>query len=224
MTDTVWADVSEHNGRPVDLTYPHRALAYRSNDGTYTDALFHANDTAAGRLLARRQLALTVVYFVWRTNWQQTLATLKQQLGTAHRPRTAVMIDVESWNGQIRGDHSSDLNATRAALRVWLTSLRPRWQQRRPFAAVFRSWDRRRVIGYGNVYDLRAIWPDSGDTRFVVASYGSVPTYPGMIAHQYTDTGSCAPWGHPVDLNSADGVGPRRLARRLGLGGLRWTL
>lgn len=81
----------------------------------------------------------------------------------------AVMIDVESWGGQISGDQSAGINAAYREVGGYVGSTA-------------------KVIGYGNVGDLNRLWPTKPDgIRLVVASYGSNPPYPGKVAHQYTD-------------------------------------
>ena len=85
--------------------------------------------------------------------------------------------------------------------------------------------DRRRVIGYGNTGDLNALWPTKpAGVRLVVASYGRLPVYGGMIAHQYTDGsgfGGGLPEGAPpwatCDMNAANGYTPTAFAAALGI-------
>jgi hypothetical protein len=195
--DTLWADVSEYQSL-VDDRYPHPVLAIRACDGTYRDKKFAQNYAWALNALESGKLSVLIVYIVYRSNWAQGLATLKDLVGVPHQ-RMAIMIDVESWGGQIKGNQSLGLNALHAELATWLG-------------------DPRRVIGYGNVADLRALWPfQPSGLRHVVASYGSVPSYPGMLAHQYADNAACDPFG-PCDGNSADGLDPAALAAALGLG------
>ena len=69
--------------------------------------------------------------------------TLKDLVGQPH-PRMAVMIDVESWQGQITGNQSDGLNKAYQAIADWLG-------------------DRRRVIAYGNRGDLNSLWPYKPD-------------------------------------------------------------
>jgi Peptidase family M23 len=168
VTDTLYADVSEWQ-RPVDDSYPYRVIAIRSNDGTYRDKNWASNYTWCKRRCDENALVFFIVYFVWRQNWQQTVDTLKNRVGQPH-PRMAVMIDVESWQGQIIGNQSDGLNKAYRAVADWLG-------------------DRRRVIAYGNRGDLNSLWPYKPvGLRIVLASYGSNPGYPGKIAH-HTPTG-----------------------------------
>ena len=201
--DTLFADVSEWQ-RPVDDSYPYRVLTIRSNDGTYRDKDWAANYAWCRAAADSGKLAFFIVYFVWRPNWEQAVATLKSQVSEPH-PRMAVMIDVESWNGQIVGDQSAGINAAFEDIATWLG-------------------DRRRVIGYGNTGDLNVLWPNKpAGVRLVVAGYGKLPTYPGMIAHQYTDGqgyGGGLPEGAPpfgnCDMNAANGLTATAFAAALG--------
>jgi hypothetical protein len=205
VTDTPYADVSEWQ-RPVDDSYPCRVIAIRSNDGTYRDRNWASNYAWCKRRCDEDVLAFFIVYFVWRQNWQQTVDTLKDLVGQPH-PRMAVMIDVESWQGQIIGNQSDGLNTAYWAIADWLG-------------------DRRRVIAYGNRGDLNSLWPYKPDgLRIVLASYGSNPDYPGKVAHQYTNgegyggglPEGCPPFGKCC-MDSADGLTPEQYAAACGIG------
>ncbi|AYQ98517.1 lysin A [Mycobacterium phage Reptar3000] len=202
--DTLYADVSEWQ-RPVDDSYPYRVLCIRSNDGTYRDKNWSINYQWCKRAVDDGRLAFFIVYFVWRPNWRDAVATLKSQVGEPH-PKMAVMIDCESWGGQISGNQSAGLNAAFDEIAAWLG-------------------DRRRVIGYGNRGDLDRLWPQKPDgMRIVLAAYGSNPDYPGKIAHQYTDgqgyggglPEGASPFGN-CDMNSADGYTATQFAAALGI-------
>lgn len=202
--DTLFADVSEWQ-RQVDDSYPYRVLTIRSNDGTYRDKNWAQNYAWCKASADSGRLAFFIVYFVWRPDWQNAVATLKSQIGQPH-PKMAVMLDVESWEGQIRGNQSAGINAAFEDIAQWLG-------------------DRRRVIGYGNSGDLNALWPTKpAGVRLVVAGYGNNPEYPGKIAHQYTDGqgyGGGLPEGAPpfgnCDMNSADGLTATEFAAALGI-------
>ena len=202
--DTLYADVSEWQN-PVDDRYPYRVLCIRSNDGTHRDEKWAANYAWAKKACDDGRLAFFIVYFVWRPNWREAVATHRDLVGEPH-PKMVTMLDVESWSGQIRGDQSDGINAAFDQLADWLG-------------------DRRRVIGYGNVGDLNALWPRKpAGVRLVVAGYGSNPPYPGKIAHQYTDGqgyGGGLPEGAPpfgnCDMNSADGYTATQFATALGI-------
>jgi hypothetical protein len=92
-------------------------------------------------------LAFFIVHFVYRPNWQQTVDTFTSQVVTPH-PKMAVMIDVESWGGQIRGNQSAARQFAAACgvapvLPVELAARQRRLQlPARPDAAV-RRLDRR---------------------------------------------------------------------------------
>ncbi|WP_237075618.1 glycoside hydrolase family 25 domain-containing protein [Mycobacteroides abscessus] len=205
--DTLYADVSEWQV-PVTDAYTdagYRVLCIRSNDGTYRDKDWANNYPWCKRAVDDGRLAFFMVYFVWRPNWRDAVSTLKSQVGQPH-PKMAVMIDVESWGGQIRGDQSAGINAAFEEIAAWLG-------------------DRRRVIGYGNTGDLDSLWPTKPEgVCLVVAGYGKLPTYPGMIAHQYTDGqgyGGGLPEGAPpfgnCDMNAANGRTASAFANMLGI-------
>lgn len=200
MPDTLFVDSSEFQRCPLDDSYPYQFASFRACDGTYRDQKFAANHAWAKRAADSGRIAGFIVYCVWRPNWQDTVATLKAMVGAPH-PRMAVMLDVESWGGQITGDRSAGINAAREAVIAWL------------------GGNRKRVIGYGNAYDLTSLWPDRKDARIILANYSANPEFPGKIAHQFTSSATVAPFGHPVDLNSADGYTPEGFAAALGLTG-----
>jgi hypothetical protein len=204
VTDTLYADVSEWQ-TGVDDSYPYPVLCIRSNDGTYRDHQWDNNYGWCRRSADSGRLTFFIVYFVWRPNWQQTVDTFKDQVGTPH-PKMAVMLDVESWGGQIRGDQSAGVNAAYHAVGEFVGSTA-------------------KVIGYGNVGDLNTLWPHKPPgIRLVVAAYGRNPTYPGKVAHQYTDGsgyGGRLPDGAPPfgysDMNSADGLPANEFAHLCGM-------
>lgn len=197
MADTLFADVSEFQV-PVDDRYPYKFLSIRSNDGTYQDRHFAQNYAWAKQALASGRLTGLIVYFVWRTNWQDAVTTHTSMCGARPLPKQVTMIDVESWNGQITGDQSTGLNAAREALVKWY------------------GGDKRRVIGYGNAGDLASLWPKRGDIGIVLANYSGNPGFPGKVAHQFADDHSTPPFG-PCDINSADGRSPAQFAAQLGV-------
>lgn len=204
MADTLYADVSEWQ-TGVDDSYPHRVLSIRSNDGTHRDRRWATNYRWCRRNADTGRLTFFIVYFVWRPNWRETVATFKDQVREPH-PKMAVMLDVESWGGQIRGDHWAGINAAHREVAEFVGSPA-------------------RVLGYGNVADLDTLWPrKSPGVRLVVAAYGHNPPYPGKVAHQYTDGsghGGGLPEGAPpfgnCDMNSADGLGPVDFAQACGI-------
>ena len=205
MADTLYADVSEWQVG-VNDSYPYPVLCIRSNDGTHRDRRWVNNYGWCLRNVDSGRLTFFIVYFVWRPNWQQTVDTFKDLVGTPH-PKMAVMLDVESWGGQIRGDRSAGINAAYDAVGAFVGSTA-------------------KVIGYGNVGDLNSVWPTKPPgIRLVVAAYGRNPQYPGKVAHQYTDGsgygGGGLPEGAPpfgrCDMNSADGLTAEEFARACGI-------
>lgn len=195
--DTQWADVSYYQSVVTDA-YPYRVLAIRSNDGTYKDPRFAANYAWALDAMNRGRLDILIVYTVYRTNWSQTASIHTSMLGTSH-PGVVSMIDVESWSGAISGNQSAGINGMVAQI------------------AAFHGGNRLRVIGYGNTGDLNSLWPQKpAGMRLVVAAYGSNPSYPGKVAHQYSDSVVTAPFG-ACDINSADGMSVADLQAAFGL-------
>jgi hypothetical protein len=197
MADTLFADIS-HYQVPVDNRYPYKFLSIRSNDGTFQDRHFAQNYAWAKGALASGRLTGLIVYFVWRPNWQDAVRTHINMCGGRPHPKQVTMIDAESWGGQIKGDQSAGLNAARAELVKWY------------------GGNKRRVIGYGNGGDLRALWPNRGDIGIVLAAYGSNPSFPGKVAHQFSDRQVTPPFG-ACDINSADGRTPAQFAALLGI-------
>jgi hypothetical protein len=200
MPGPLWADVSEYQCVVTD-NYPHPVLAIRANDGTYVDKNFAANYAWARTKLDTGTLSALIVYLVYRPNWAQTLATTMAVVGTPH-PKLVVMIDVESWDGQIIGDHSSSINSLYWGLGAWIGN-------------------QSRVIGYGNVGDLNNLWPTKPTgIQLVIAAYGTKPSYPGMIGHQFADDYTTNPFG-PCDINTADEHTVESFCAALSLGSAR---
>jgi hypothetical protein len=189
----------------VDDSYPHPVLCIRSNDGMHRDRQWRNNYDWCRRSVDCGRLTFFIVYFVWRPNWRQAVDTFREQVGTPH-PKMAVMLDVESWGGQIRGGQSAKINAAYREVGEFVGS-------------------KAKVIGYGNVGDLNNLWPHKpAGIRLVVAAYGHNPPYPGKVAHQYTDGtgyGGGLPQGAPpfgdCDMNSADGLTPSGFAAACGV-------
>ncbi len=189
---TVTADVSEFQ-TPVNDSYPHRWLIFRACDGTYTDSHAAANLAWAKRARAAGQIDGFTVYVVYRPGANRAILANLNRLGVP--ADCMVMIDGETWGGQISGDHSGDLNSLSASL-------------------AFRQRSQDRVWGYGNRADFAELWPNRPDwLGLVVASYGGTrPTdIPNIIGWQYTDgtytvpglPSSSAPFG-PCDHNDID--------------------
>jgi len=203
MSDTLFADVSEWNAVVGD-GYPYQVLSIRSNDGTWQDKHFLANYAWSRRALDSGQLQALIIYLVYRQNWQADFDTMRSMVG-APVGRTAIMLDVESWGGQITGDQSSGINGMRDLCAGWLG-------------------DPRRVLGYANMGDLAALWPSRpAGQRLIIAAYGTNPDAPGKLAHQFTDGRVGGPLAVPpfgqVDVNSADGYGIADFCAALGFDG-----
>jgi hypothetical protein len=208
--DTLFADVSEFQA-PVTNAYTdagYRWLSIRTNDGTHRDAHFAQNYAWCKAAADAGLITGFMVYYYWRPNGTglATHMAMVNEQGGPH-PKMVSMIDLES-GGNPGGDQSRVVNGELARLQDWLG-------------------DPRRVIGYGNSGDLKAMWPGkAAATPVIVAGYGANPSYPGKIAHQYTDGngyGGGLPEGAPpfgkCDMNSADGFSPTQLADALGVGG-----
>ena len=204
MTDTLWSDVSEFQVA-VSNSYPYGFLAFRSNDGNYLDHRFAENMAWCHGARASGRLWGFMVYYFYRPGVNGA-AVLKARVGTPDS-RLVAMIDVESAGGSIGGNQSAQINAEFEELAAWLG-------------------DPRRVVGYGNVSDLNALWPSKpSGARLIVAAYGSNPSYPGKYAHQFADNFSTPPFG-PSDINSADGMGVAQLEAMYGFSApppVQWT-
>lgn len=194
MTDTLWSDIS-HFQVPVNDRYPYHFLCFRSNDGTFLDTHFTQNIAWARQAVRTGRMFGFMVYYFYRPGVNGA-KVLMSRVGKPD-PRMAVMIDVESAGGQVAGNQSAAINAQHDELAKWLGSAN-------------------RVVGYGNVSDLGALWPSKPHgIRIVVAAYGSNPSYPGKFAHQFSDNTSTPPFG-PSDFNSADGMSAGDLERMFG--------
>lgn len=206
--DTLFADVSEFQV-PVDDTYPYRVLSIRVCDGTYVDKNFATNYAWMRKALDSGALTFGIVYtYVRPAAWQDNANTVQATIdanGGLH-PRVALMLDVESGDGNGTANVSAAINALYSQLATY-------------------AGNSARGIGYGNIGDLGSMWPNKpAGLRVIVAAYGSNPPYPGEVAHQYTDgTGygnglpeGCAPFGH-CDMNSADGLDAVAFAAACGI-------
>lgn len=206
-TDTLFADVSEWQ-KPVDDSYPYQVLSIRCCDGTYTDRNFPTNYRWMRAALDNRRLTFGIVYSYLRpATWRANLQTIKQVFkdNGGNHERIAFMLDVES-GGNGSHDQSDSINRLYWGLVDWGMSAE-------------------RIIGYGNTSDLDHCWPTKPDgIKLVVAGYGRLPSYPGMIAHQYTDGngyGGGLPEGAPpfgnCDMNAANGLTPEQFAAACGI-------
>lgn len=226
---TSWPDVSEHNNKPATdalLGWSHWSgwFAFRVCDGTYRDRLAAANLAWAA---ACRTLVGMIGYCVFpRSVGQSTPAEVAAayiDVIRGHRPRLVTMIDVESWGGHVKGDHSEPINQLRHLIAGHLNRARPSWQRAHWCRWYYQRRDLTRVCLYGNATDLHTICPNRHGARVVLANWSEPAKYPGEVARQTTDRGTCPPWSGRVDLNTAQ-LSPKALARALGLGRLRWSL
>lgn len=164
----LWTDVSEWQGRAYDGSYPHTLAAYRLTLGTtYIDRLAAAN-TAACHAAAGTKLTGHIGYHVWYPGNEAQQGAF--MLGQAAIDQWFVaMIDVESWSGQITGDHSGSVTA----LATWLAG---------------KLGSQKRVKVYGNGGDLATICPNRPPWLGVIkAGYSSVGPAEPWEAWQYSD-------------------------------------
>ena len=157
-----------------------------------------AHNDAWSRKNAGGKLVGFAPYHVYRVG-ADNFGGITRALGKPH-PLMGLMLDVEDWNGQITTDQSKPLNALREKLITWL------------------GGPRERVFGYANTgnRNLQTLWPNHGDTKFVIPNYAARPSHPDMIAHQYADDVACKPFG-PCDANIAYGLTPEQWAAKIGL-------
>lgn len=206
-TGAIFTDTSYYQAA-VDDTYPHRWLSFRACDGTFHDPKFDQNYAWAEKACQNGKLAGYTIYAVYRPG-VDIVSVVQSMVGTPSKHVT-VMVDVESWNGEIGGNHSTEITRLIKRFAKWLGS-------------------RDRVIAYGNVYDLGNIYPHRPSwLNIAVASYGTVqPTVQNMVIWQYyggadtpTPAGlprSSAPFG-VCDHNIAPGLTATDLANTLGVG------
>jgi hypothetical protein len=187
MSPIVTVDISEFNPL-VDDHYPDHWIIFRVFDGQHIDTHFASNLAWAKKAKAAGRIMDYSIYFVYEPG-DATMA----RLDSCGVPRDCVLeIDVESWGGRIRGDHSPELNTLAEA-------------------CAARNGGHDRVWGYANKSDLAEIWANRPAwLGVIVASYGgAAPTgVANMIGWQYTNgrytvaslPNSTAPLG-PVDHN-----------------------
>lgn len=241
-----FADVSVHNP-PVDNRYTRRILSIRACDGTFRDLNWSNNSTWC------RNAKTLVFFFVYSVHprsegfspWRDVFATLVDMLhetfGDAHIPNLVLTDDVETWSRlDLHKDFSESLEAKRQAEVHELNRRRPEWQRNRLFGRYYRWRDEHRVGGYGNRSDLAIQAGDSTKVRWrwiILADYTpdspTPKTFNGwkVRVRQHTNGSvgdlphGSAPFGR-CDMSRPRNprTGARRLARRMGLGRLRWSL
>lgn len=136
-----WPDYSEWQSSPFTAACPFIFISYRISLGmTVIDAkarpntTFGHNNAGPGRKLIGHE-----GYHVWYPGNEAGQAA-KFLANFAYGTYGVAMIDVETWSGAIRGDHSAQLNALANALAATL--------------------GQRRVKAYGNESDLAELWPN----------------------------------------------------------------
>lgn len=193
--NTLYADISYFQ-HALDDSYQHPFVAFRSNDGDFIDPNFHINYAWSTSAVARGRLEGFLVYYVFEPAIDSS-AIHRNLIGSPH-PRMATMVDVENWQGKIRGDHSATINAERNSLINWY------------------GGNRLRQVAYGNESDLASMYPNRGDIHINLASWGSQrPAYPNKIAQQISATYPGSPFGSS-DMNASE-YNPTQFAQLLGL-------
>lgn len=178
-------DTSEYQKPIGDAFYPRRWWIFRICDGDYIDKNAESNLAQAKRRLAAGELDGFTGYGVYRPGKNGTILNTLDRLDVPHD--CCVMIDAEAWGGQIKGDHSGEINqlATQLSHRQGMDE---------------------RVWGYGNRGPDLAVWPNKPKWMgWIVASYGGdKPSVDHlMYGWQYTNgiwavpgkTSSTAPFG-----------------------------
>jgi hypothetical protein len=165
---TTFATDTSYYQRPVDDSYPHRWVIFRGCDGTFVDPLFSVNYAWACKAAAAGKIAGFTVYAVYRPGID-IVQQIRGIVGVPDKHMT-VMIDVESWGGQIGGNHSGAITSLAEGFAAWLGS-------------------RKRVLAYANRGDFAQLYPSRPSwLKLVVAGYSSVqPVFSNMIGWQYSD-------------------------------------
>lgn len=193
-----WADVSQYQGIPVNREYPYRVFTFRVNTGDDVDDLADANYRIACEMADEGRLDLIIAYAFYRPHsaGHSTYATFKKFFdGRGVHPKLAVMVDVEnargSQLGEVKGDQSFEANGFIDLAVIDLL-----------------GGDRRRTCGYHNFVADPGMWVSlPPDLKMIRPNYSiqpgkGKPDGPQLFAHQYTQTGRCAPWGdRDIDLN-----------------------
>jgi hypothetical protein len=196
-SSVVFADVSEHQGRPVDNSYPFPILSFRLDTGFRTDRLAAENLLRSRRMLDAGRLSLVIGYVVMLPGTNAAVMRRVTQLMGTHCPSGfAFRVDVESGPGFAGpGDHSAQANDLVRQLAIY---------------AGDDPADPKHVEGYGNAPDLASCWPGRPlALKVCTARYDDED--PGSYSQQYyggldypVPAGlprTCPPWGSWVDLN-----------------------
>lgn len=192
---TIWSDTSQHQGAPIDDSYPHAVYSFRTNSGSKVDTLGVENATRVKQMLNAGKLEIAIAYYFFRPGQSNCDGhrELLERSGLWEHPRLASMVDVEGDKGSVSGDQSFEVNDEVARMRTWYG-------------------DGRRVIGYWNPNADPGLWlTRPPNFRLVIPQYGRTPGDLSSVqnaqvrgeafAHQFTQSGRCAPWSGNVDLN-----------------------
>lgn len=166
-TELFAADVSYWQV-PVDDSYNRRWLIFRGGDGSVDDNARENLDWCE-RAKADGRLYGYTIYWVYRPGDVDNILRFCDDLGAPDDCH--MMIDCESWGGQIGGNRSRELNRLARKLR------------KRQGGQGWRVW------GYGNTPDLHHLWPSRHRwMRLVVAGWSTnKPDFRRMVGWQYTD-------------------------------------
>lgn len=211
MSLTTWPDVSEWQA-PLSDAFTGPLVCCRASLSTYkTDNHIGINRVWQQRKVRSGQLAFEFYYHVWYPGSEAAqYDTAMRAIGGA-RAGIAVMLDIESWSGAIRGDHTASIDNLRARFATTLGSALS-------------------VPVYGDTGDLRSIYSGRSSTvPTILASYGSQwwSVEGNQVGQQYTDgtwqgpagcPNSVAPFGR-CDFNGAR-MSVQQLRSRLGVAGL----
>lgn len=162
---TISSDVSEFNVYVTDA-YTRQWLILRCCDGGHYDLHADINATWARKATADGRMGGWSAYGVFRPGMNASVVSNFHRLG----PLDRVVIDTESWKGQITGDHSAELN------------------QLADMLAALVGQDK--VWTYANQGDYFGIWPQRPQwVKLIVAGYGpTMPTgWSNFIGWQYTN-------------------------------------
>ena len=184
---TLWADVSQYQGKPIDDSYPHRVFSFRTNSGNTRDTLAVENARRAKSMLDAGKLDLVIpYYFFWPDQANCDLhRDILAEAGLWGHPKLVTMVDVEGapLNGvkRVRGDQSAEVNDEIDRLRGWYGNPK-------------------KVIGYWNPKADPELWLNRpAGLPLVVPHYNGAPgvsyEFGGRFAHQYSDRVPCAPFG-----------------------------
>lgn len=185
---THWSDASQFQGTSIDDTYPHRVFSFRTNSGNNRDTLALENARRSKSMLDRGRLDLVIPYYFFRPGQANCdlHREILQEAGLWLHPKTATLVDVEGDNGKISGDQSFEVNDEVARIRGWYGH-------------------RDRVIGYWNPNADPGLWQTRPPAlRLIIPQYGRSPGDLSSVknaqarteafAHQFTETGRCAPF------------------------------